>query len=255
MQKVELVGVLNVTPDSFSGDGFTDPEGAFNSSNEMFRNGASYLDVGAESTRPGAEPLTPDEEWERLKPVIFGLVLSRPGRISIDTYHPQTVKKAASEIGAFIINDVTGFNNPEMIDLAAYLRKQCIVSHLPQIAGQDIQKAHGTENKIDSSEQVQEELLERRDQLILAGVHPEMIILDPGIGFGKTPEANWKLLGFASLVPNIPVMIGYSKKRFLGEDRMTLEKNLEAGQIAVESGAKYLRLHGDLIAGHRKKFN
>jgi dihydropteroate synthase len=217
--------------------------------------GASYLDIGAESTRPGAEPLSYLEEWQRLKPVLDKLITSRPGRISIDTYHPETVRAAAAEIGSFIINDVTGFNNPQMVKLAAELRKQCIVSHLPTSMGQDIQGAHTAETKVSTVSQVRDELLARRDELIAAGVHPDMIILDPGIGFGKTMDTNWDLLSFASEVPGIPVMIGYSKKRFLGEERMTLARNLEAGRIAVESGAKYLRLHADLLAGHRKEFH
>lgn len=252
MSKVELVGILNITPDSFSGDGFTDPTKALDSASEQFKDGASFLDVGAESTRPGASPLTPDEEWQRLQPVLSSLIPARPGRISIDTYHPETVRLATSKIGPFIINDVTGFNNPEMIALAAELKKPCIVSHLPSAMGQNIQAAHKSDHKVDSVEQVKTELLERRNQLIDAGVAKDMIILDPGIGFGKTPQTNKALLSFAAEVPSIPVMIGYSKKSFLGIVDMT---NLQAGRIAVESGAQYLRLHADLLASHRRAFN
>lgn len=256
MQRVELFGVLNITPDSFSGDGVTDPALALVAANDLFQNGASYIDVGAESTRPGATPLTAEQEWQRLKPVLDSLITSHPGRISIDTYRPETLRKAASEIGTFIINDVTGFNNPAMVSLAAELRKQCIVSHLPATMVQDIQLAHKSKDELDYTvEQVRDELLVKRQQLIAAGVLPEMIILDPGIGFGKTVEVNWQLLAFAKEVPDIPVMIGYSKKSFLGDKRATLRRNLEAGHIAVNAGAKYLRLHGDLLAAHNKEFN
>jgi dihydropteroate synthase len=93
-----------------------------------------------------------------------------------------------------------------------------------------------------------------RQKLLVAGVKPANIILDPGIGFGKTIETNWDLLKFASLVPGHQVMIGYSKKSFLGDQRLTIEKNLEAGRIAVDSGAKYLRLHADLLAAHFDEF-
>jgi dihydropteroate synthase len=255
MQKVQLVGILNLTPDSFSGDGVLNAQTAVKNAKQLFTNGASYLDIGAESTRPDAPPITTTQEWERLQPVLRQLVISYPGHISIDTYHPEIVKKASAEIGSFIINDVTGFNNPKMIQLAASLGLPCIVSHLPQAMGQDIQAAHRAEAKVDSVTQVRDELLRTRQKLITAGVPSKDIILDPGIGFGKTQAINRKLLAFAAEVPGIPVMIGYSKKRFLGEHRMELRPNIEAGRIAIAAGTKYLRLHGDLLAAHNAEFN
>jgi dihydropteroate synthase len=256
MNRVKLVGILNITPDSFSGDGLTNSNVVLEAARQMFEDGASYLDVGAESTRPGAKQLTAEEEWTRLSPVLNSLIFTNQGRISVDSYHPETVAEVACRIGSFIINDVTGFSNERMVELASTLGMPCIVSHLPEAVDQDVQAAHNTKEKIDSAQQVEDELMARRSQLISAGVRADMIILDPGIGFGKTKEANWTLLAFADRLPSIiKVMIGYSKKRFLGEDRMTISANLVAGQIAVDSGATYLRLHADLIASHNKQFN
>lgn len=246
-KRTELVGVLNVTPDSFSDGGlYEGVEEAVAQTSHLFEAGASIVDIGAESTRPGAEPLTPEQEWQRLAPVLECIIPAYTDSISLDTYHPETIRRAA-RIGSVVVNDVTAFNNPAMREVAADFNFRCIVSHLPGYAGQDIQRAH-KEKAVDSVNQVYDELLARRDELIDAGIQKGSIILDPGIGFGKTMDLNWQLLAFASLVADHDVMIGYSRKRFLGEDRMSAAPNLEAGRIAVEAGAKYLRVHD--VAGH-----
>lgn len=245
---VELVGVLNITPDSFSDGGeYNNPHKAIEHTNELFNAGASIVDIGAESTRPGAEPLSADKEWHRLEPILRHIITAYPDHISIDTHHPKTVRRATAEIGSFIVNDITGFNSQEMIDTVAELRLPCIVSHLPKAAGQNIQGAH-KDKSVNSVDQVVQELMTSKEQLISAGVDRGAIILDPGIGFGKTTDLNWKLIEFARFVPDIPVMIGYSRKRFLGENRMEIEPNLEAGRVAVATGAKYLRVHD--VKGH-----
>lgn len=249
MRSVELVGILNITPDSFSDGGlYVDAQKAIAHSEELFSQGASYVDIGAESTRPGAERLNADEEWQRLQPVLSSLLFAYPDHISLDTYHPETVRRASRELGSFIINDVTSFNNPEMIAAAAELRLRCVVSHLPEQYGQHIQDAH-RDKPVESLEQVMDELLSKRAKMINAGIEAGRIILDPGIGFGKTAELNWQLLEFAKYVPEIEVMVGYSRKRFLGEERMEPEPNLAAGQIAIDAGTRYLRVH-DVVA-HR----
>lgn len=248
MSRVELVGILNLTPDSFSEDGFNNaPQAALDHAEELFNTGATYVDVGAESTRPGATRLIASEEWARLEPVLPELIRNYPDHISLDTYHPETVERAAEAAGRFIINDVTGFNNQGMVQVAAELGLTCIVSHLPESAGMDIQAAH-REKSVDSINQVHEELMVKLAKLMNAGLYKDQIILDPGIGFGKTPELNWQLLEFARLTPDVDVMIGYSRKRFLGENRMEIGPNLEAGQIAVAAGTRFLRVHD--VAGH-----
>jgi dihydropteroate synthase len=235
---------VNVTPDSFSDGGqFLDPRRAIEQAKRLFKDGAALVDVGAESTRPGAEPLTPEQEWQRLEPVLKELARQFPGKLSVDTHHPETVVKVLA-LGDIIINDVTGMNNPAMVDAVSKAKARVIVSHLP---GQNIQAAHQGE-LISDVNTVKNDLLERVELLRSIGVTE--LILDPGIGFGKTPELNWQLLEFAKLIPNYPVMIGYSRKRFLGENRMELAPNLEAGRRAVAAGAAYLRVHD--VAGHRQ---
>jgi dihydropteroate synthase len=249
MSSVELVGILNVTPDSFSDGGlYVDASNASRHADELFQDGAALVDVGAESTRPNATPLTADEEWARLAELWPRLMERYTGKLSLDTRHPETVRRAA-QYGPFIINDVTAFSNDEMIAAAAELRLRCIVSHLPEAVHGDIQAAHKGK-LINNVLQVRDELMAKRDEMIARGIAKENIILDPGIGFGKTPETNYELLKFAALVPNIEVMIGYSRKRFLGDNRMELEPNITAGRIAANAGARYLRVHD--VTVHRQ---
>lgn len=242
---VKLVGILNITPDSFSDGGlFSAPEAAIAQGRQLFADGASLVDIGAESTRPGAQKLTPDEEWRRLEPVLLVLLQQFPGQLSLDTYHPETADRALN-LSNLIINDVTGMNNPRMIEIVARHGATCIVSHLP---GVDIQQAHQNA-AVDSLQAVRDDLTAKAHELQQKGLGSSQIILDPGIGFGKTMDLNQKLLEFAKYVPDYAVMIGYSRKRFLGENRMELAPNLEAGKIAIAAGAAYLRVHD--VAGHR----
>jgi dihydropteroate synthase len=245
VSNVQLVGVLNVTPDSFSDGGkFMEPEAALAQAAQLFADGASLIDVGAESTRPHAQTLTPAEEWDRLELVLPELVKRYPGKLSLDTYHPETAGRAL-DYGELIINDVTGLNNPAMVEMVVRLGARCIVSHLP---AREVQTAHEQEPVSDIAV-VRDDLLAKLSMLEGRGVPAERIILDPGIGFGKTMELNRQLLEFAKYVPGQAVMIGYSRKRFLGEHRMELEPNLAAGRIAIAAGAAYLRVHD--VAGHR----
>lgn len=249
MQPVQLVGIVNVTPDSFSDGGlYLSPSAAISHAKALFTQGASMVDIGAESTRPNAFQLSPEEEWHRLQPVLHELLPLYSGKISVDSFHPETIAKIAETYdGQFIVNDVTGFNNTDMIKVAARFKLPVIASHFPARFGIDIQAAH-TGPLISDVLQVKEELLDRRDRLTAAGVPKARIILDPGIGFGKTPELNQTLLSFARHIPDHKVMVGYSRKRFLGEQRFELATNLIAARSAIASGAAYLRVHD--VQGH-----
>lgn len=243
---VQLVGILNITPDSFSdGDQFLEPKEAIKQAEKLFRDGAALVDIGAESTRPGATKLTSDQEWQRLEPVLKELLKRFPGKLSVDTYHPETAKHALS-LGDVIINDVTGMNNPAMVEVVTQARVRCIVSQLPTL---DTQAAHSGK-LIDDQAVIKGDLLNKANLLESNGLQRDQIILDPGIGFGKTPELNQKLIRFAEQLPDYQVMIGYSRKRFLGDHRMELEPNLIAGRAAIAAGAVYLRVHD--VAGHRQ---
>lgn len=242
---VQLVGILNITPDSFSdGNQFLEPDKAAAHAKKLFQDGAALVDLGAESTRPGATALTADEEWQRLEPVLRRLLELFPGKLSVDTHHPETAERALA-LGDVIINDVTGMNNPGMVAVVTKHHARCIVSQLP---GTDIQAAHRGE-LLTSIDTVRNDLLQKAELLEKQGLTRQQIILDPGIGFGKTPELNRALLSFAEQVPDYQVMIGYSRKRFLGEQRMELQPNLEAGRIAIRAGAAFLRVHD--VAGHQ----
>lgn len=249
----ELVGILNLTPDSFSdgGEFNQSTQQAYERALSLINQGADIIDVGAESTRPGAKRITAQEEWGRLEPFLR-LVKTAEATIpiSLDTLNPQTVEQAHAIIGKFIVNNVAGLANPEMVQVVSRLGLTVVMSHVPLSIGDDPLASHSMETKISDPEQVLNELMKRVQTVIEAGIAQENLILDPGIGFGKTPECNYSLLGFAKLVPNHPVMIGYSRKRFLGENRMSLEPNLAAGKIAITNEAAYLRVHD--VAEHRR---
>ncbi len=255
---VELIGILNVTPDSFSDGGkFLDPTKAVAQANKLFADGANIVDIGAEATNPFVEPISANEEWDRLKEVLPALMEQFPGRLSLDTYHPQTAQKAL-DIGPIIINDVTTFRDSKLIEVVARHKAKCIVSHMP-LAATSINDAHSNFH-IDNGDQVKDELLAQRHKLLDAGLPPQNIILDPGIGFGKTMRLNWELLSFAKLFPTPQaIALGHSRKRFLATDEKTGKplpepeklknsrvRNLKAAGIAITASKQhkfYLRVH------------
>jgi dihydropteroate synthase len=242
----KLVGILNLTPDSFSDGGkYVNVQAALEHAVEMYSQGASIVDLGAESTRPGAMPLDSDEEWKRLGPVFTELIKSYSGRISVDTYHPETADRVL-RYDDVIINDVTGFKDPAMTEVLKVYKPRVVLCHLK---GTNVQAAHGGE-LISDINTVLYDLKKAITELHTVGITHDRIIVDPGIGFGKTPELNRELLKFAELMPDYKVMIGYSRKRFLGENRMGIETNLDAGRIAASSGAAYLRVHD--VLGHNE---
>lgn len=243
----KIVGILNITPDSFSDGGlFVDPEKALKQARLLFEQGADLIDVGAEATNPKVrQPLTAEQEWSRLSPVIEKLLELYPNKISVDSYHPETFERVF-KLYPVIVNDITGLNNPKMFEFVLRHKPTVIVCNLPGI---DFQLAHKLE-PIKEPSVIKNDLLDKARRLQDGGLNKNQIILDPGIGFGKTAELNRKLLRFAAEVPDYPVMIGYSRKRFLGEHRMELEPNLEAAKVAVENGAAFIRVHD--VSPHRK---
>ncbi|MEC5191188.1 MULTISPECIES: dihydropteroate synthase [unclassified Arthrobacter] len=209
-----VMGILNVTPDSFS-DGGQHPtaDSAVAAGLRMFYAGADIIDVGGESTRPGATDVEPGEEQRRVLPVISALVKAG-ALVSIDTTHASTAA-AALDAGAAIINDVSGLGmEPEMAELAARSKAPYILTHRRGNAS----TMDTLTDYADVAADVAAELTGIRDKLYAAGVTPEQIIVDPGLGFSKTDAQNWELLTHLEVLQAMghKVLVAASRKRFLG---------------------------------------
>jgi dihydropteroate synthase len=244
-----LVGVLNVTPDSFSDGGdFLDPAKAAVRARTMLDEGAGVIDVGGESTRPGSDPVPPEEETRRVVPVIEEILSERPDAIvSIDTYRAATAE-AALGAGARMVNDVTALRgDPRMAEVIAGARCPVILMHMlgqPRTMQRDPRYA-------DVVREVSDFLAERVEHAVAAGVGPENVVLDPGIGFGKTLEHNLALLRHLDelVALGFPVLVGASRKSFIGRitgvevARDRVAGTVAANVIAYEKGATLFRVH------------
>jgi dihydropteroate synthase len=240
-----IMGVLNVTPDSFSDGGrWQDPDAAIAHGVAMAQAGAGIVDVGGESTRPGAVTVAPRDELERVLPVVRELV-ARGITVSIDTMHASTAM-AAVEAGAQIVNDVSGGLADEgMARVVAETGVHFVAMHWR--GGADVQAGYR-----DVVADVRTELKNRVAQLMVAGVSPEKIILDPGLGFAKDAVHNWQLLGRLDELASLGhgILIGASRKRFIGallpegapmEDRDPPTAVISA--LAARSGVWAVRVH------------
>jgi dihydropteroate synthase len=210
-----LMGIINVTPDSFSDGGkHFDPEKAIQHGLHLAGEGADMLDVGGQSTRPGAQRVGPQEERDRVMPVVRELCRLSSVPVSIDTFEPIVAEEAIAA-GVEIINDITAFTNPEMLSLAVSSGCGVCAMHM-QGTPQTMQDAPDYEDVVVD---VLQFLRKRRDDLLAAGVQPGRIALDPGIGFGKTAVHNIALLSnawrFHAL--DCPLLVGHSRKRFIGQ--------------------------------------
>jgi dihydropteroate synthase len=256
--KPQLFGILNYTPDSFydGGKNFA-VESALKAAQKLLDDGATYIDVGAEATNPFVKAIDAPTEIARLSPILPTLLQKFPGKISLDTYHIQTLRWAL-KFGKPLLNDVSGLSESGMVELVAEYGLTCIVGHLPPEAKGIPIDSHSY--KMDDFNEVVAQLLRRASELESHGIKKEHIILDPNIGFGKTMKLNWQLLTFAKAIADYKVMIGHSNKRFLGCDpttgellgngqelRFSVEQNLQAAQIAKDSGATYLRVHAPIL--------
>ncbi len=209
------MGVVNVTPDSFSDGGqWLEPEVAIAHARHMLDQGADILDVGGESTRPGAARVPEAVELERVMPVVTALV-GDGARVSVDTMR-ATVAEQALDAGAWCINDVSGgLADPAMVDLVAERGCEYVVNHWR--GPSDVMNEMATYDDVVAD--VHRELMERVEALTAAGVDESRIILDPGLGFAKDAHANWQLLaGLDTLLgTGFRVLVGASRKRFLGD--------------------------------------
>jgi dihydropteroate synthase len=245
LDRVRVMGILNVTPDSFSDGGrWFDPAVAIEHGLRMVEEGADLLDIGAESTRPGAPRVPADEELRRLMPVLEALRgCGRP--LSVDTRKPE-VMRAVLEAGADLINDVAGFTEPGAIDAVRDARAGCCVMHM---RGDPLTMQQAPVYR-DVVREVADWLAARTAALQHAGVDRSRIVVDPGIGFGKTVEHNCALIArLPELVSGgVPVMVGASRKSMIGaitgrgvDDR--LAGSLAAMLAGVAAGARLVRVH------------
>jgi dihydropteroate synthase len=210
-----VMGIVNVTPDSFSDGGqWFDPSAAIAHALKLVDEGADLLDIGGESTRPGAAPVSLEEELRRVVPVVAEIARRTAVPLSIDTMKPE-VARAGLEAGASIVNDVSGFRDPAMIAVAKEFRAGVVAMHMlgePPTMQQNPQYA-------DVVAEVTTYLQERLRVLGESGIPPEAVVLDPGIGFGKTQAHNLELLANLDSVAklNRPVCLGVSRKGFIGK--------------------------------------
>ncbi|MDZ4655404.1 MAG: dihydropteroate synthase [Coriobacteriia bacterium] len=241
-----IMGIINVTPDSFSDGGrFEEPLAAIAYGRELVAWGASIVDVGGESTRPGAAAVSVAEEIARVRPVIGGLAdLDVP--ISVDTRHPE-VARACLEVGAAIINDVSGFRDPVMVEVAAASDAGVIIMHM--LGEPRTMQAEPCYDDVVA--EVGEYLTHQASVLEAVGVERERIAVDPGIGFGKTLEHNIELLRRLPEIAALgyPVLIGASRKSMIGtilaepDPTKRLEGSLAVAAWAATHGASVLRVH------------
>ena len=210
-----VMGILNITPDSFADGGrYSDFDRAEARGIEMLEEGVDIIDVGGESTRPGSTRISEEEEMERILPVIQALS-ARGSLISVDTTRASTAQAAISA-GAKIINDISaGLSDPTMLGLVASLDCPYIAMH----SRGDSKDMQSRAIYKDVVKEVVDELSQRVSAALAAGVKPENLILDPGIGFAKEAEQNWLLLNNLESIEALgfPVLVGASRKRFLGQ--------------------------------------
>ncbi|MGG4776089.1 dihydropteroate synthase [Alcaligenaceae bacterium 429] len=245
LERPLLMGIVNITPDSFSdGNAHYRTDLALEHAKKLIADGADILDIGGESTRPGAEPVSIEEELRRVLPIIEGLRAANIP-LSVDTFKP-TVMRAVLDAGADIINDVAGFRSEEALAAVQGSRCGVCVMHM-QGEPKTMQQAPQYDDVLD---EVRRFLMHQVQRLRTAGLRPEQIMLDPGLGFGKTVEQNYQLLRSLPqlLQEGYPALIGLSRKSMIGHvvNRPPMERvagSLAGMLAAVRYGASVLRVH------------
>lgn len=240
------MGILNITPDSFSDGGcWIDPKDAVAHAFEMIDAGADIIDIGGESTRPNSEPVSAEDEISRLEPVLRELIPSIDVPVSVDTMKTVVAERCIS-LGAEIVNDVYGLRDEGMPELCASTGVHAVIMHMNGMPRTMPVAMTGP-----FMEDIRAFLRERTQVALDAGIREDRIVMDPGIGFGKDPDQNMDILENSSFFSDgYPVLSGSSRKRFLsvkfpgmGRD----EASAEAARIAGLSGADIVRVHS--VAG------
>ncbi len=242
-----IMGILNVTPDSFSGDGiYQDADKAVRIAEGMVEDGADIIDIGGESTRPGAKPVTIEEEIKRTIPVIKKLSKIIKVPISIDTVKSE-VARLALESGASIVNDITGMESDQkMLSVVREFNTKVVLMHIKGTP-QTMQNSPDYGNLI---QEIKDKLKVLIEKSIKSGIKKENIIIDPGIGFGKTVEHNLQILNRLSEFKEfgLPILVGPSRKSFIGkllgvEPDKRIIGTAAVVAIAIKNGADIVRVH------------
>ncbi len=246
--RTHLMGVLNVTPDSFSDGGlYADTERALAHAREMAAAGADIIDIGGESTRPGAKPLSEEEELSRIIPVIERLSAELPVPLSVDTYKATVARKALAA-GASIVNDISGLRfSPDMAKIAAEYGAAVIIMHI-QGTPRDMQQDPVYADVVG---EIIEYLAQGIELAVKAGVDREKTLIDPGIGFGKTLEHNLAILDRLDEFKRLgrPIVLGTSRKRFIGAvlnipaPEQRVDGTAATIALGIERGARIVRVH------------
>lgn len=246
LSRPKVMGILNITPDSFSDGGrFIGKDAALAEARAMLAAGAAILDIGGESTRPGAEEVSLQQELDRVLPVIEAIRSELDCIISIDTCKAQVMKEAVSA-GADIINDIKALLDPGAVEVAAAAHVPVCLMHMQ---GQPRTMQHSPLYQ-DVAKEVFDFLQQRAEVCITAGIPKSQIILDPGFGFGKSLQHNYQLLSQLSdlLGLNYPLLVGMSRKSMIGQllqvpPEERLAGSLACATIAVMKGARIIRVH------------
>ncbi len=245
--RVLIQGILNVTPDSFSDGGlYSNPKKAFDKAMKLLKDGCDIIDIGGESSRPGSNPISVQEELDRVIPVIEKIKNEVKCLISVDTYKADVASEAI-KYGANIVNDITGLtNDPDMIDLVVKNNIPVILMHM-QGKPKSMQKNPFYHNVIDEISTFFSEQIRKLDK---KGFPLDKIILDPGIGFGKTLQHNLKILKNVDILCNLGchTLIGTSRKSFIGDilnctPDKRLEGTISSNLFAIIKGVKIVRVH------------
>lgn len=240
---MQIVGILNITPDSFSDGGeYNQLESALECAFELEANGADIIDIGAESTRPGAKTINPTEEIERLEQILPAIRLSEiKSKISLDSYHPETIEWALEHNYIDMINDISGLNNLKMIRLAS----KC---DLPVILMHNLGIPSNKTTIMESDDVIGDIAIWAQEKIKIAKSHnisSDRLIIDPGIGFGKSTEQNWAIISnIKQLVDALPcdIYVGHSNKSFLGKvtNLDARERNIETLAVSAYLASQYV---------------
>lgn len=242
-----IMGIVNTTPDSFSDGGkYNSVNKAIDHAYDLLDNGADIIDIGGESTRPGAKPVSTSDEIKRISPLLIELAKNTDSTISIDTYKSSTAIHALDN-GAHLINDISGMtHDKKMVNIISRYKVPIVIMHMKGTP--KTMQLNPTYNNIIN--EISDFLAKQANIAISAGVSNEKIIIDPGIGFGKTLNDNYKIIAKLKHISKLgfPVLVGPSRKSFIGETLNEsidgrLEGSIVSAALCYKNGAKIVRVH------------